>query len=95
MLCFPFGEKLHFLKIPVFWFFFFFCEIPVLSNTVAPITLHMVHPAVVGIGQNAPVLQLPSDALMQTCDTVVKYPIPCVFYRSLKCLKFPHLNLVP
>ena len=32
--------------------------------------------AVIGVGRNAPVLQLPCEGHLQSCDTVVKCPIP-------------------
>ena len=55
------------------------------SNTA--FTLQTEHPTEAGIGQNVPVLQLPSDTIMCTCDTVAKCPIPCVCYGSFKMYK--------
>ena len=63
-----------------------------LDHIYTQFTLHVVHPLVVGIGRNAPVHQLPSDAHMRTCDTVAKCPIPT---EVLKCLIFWPLNSVP
>ena len=53
-----------------------------MSPFYTPITLQMVHHAVVGIGQNARVFPLPSDARMLTCDTVLKSLILCAFCGS-------------
>ena len=39
---------------------------------------------VIGVGLNAPVLQLPSEVCMRPCDTVTKCPLPCTFHRSFK-----------
>ena len=36
---------------------------------------------IVGIGRNAPVLQVPSDVRMRACDTVVKHPVPCMLRK--------------
>ena len=61
-----------------------------------PFTLQAIHPAVIGIGQNAPALQLPSDTHMRTCHTVA-CAIPFLTYNTevLKCLKYPPINLEP
>ena len=42
------------------------------SRANTPFTLQVVHPVVVDLGQNSPVVQLPPDTHMRTCDTVVK-----------------------
>ena len=47
-----------------------------------PFTLEVVYPAVVGVGWNAPVLQLLFDVRMRTCDTVVYRPIHWASYRN-------------
>ena len=39
-----------------------------LTGSKTPITLQVVQPAVVPIGQNAPVRQLPSDVCLRACD---------------------------
>ena len=36
------------------------------------IPMQVVFPSVIGIGQNVPVLQLPSDVHTQACDTVAR-----------------------
>ena len=48
----------------------------IFRDLVYPFTLQPVPPALVGVGQNAPVIQVPSDIHMQACDTVVQHPIP-------------------
>ena len=44
--------------------------------TYTTFTLQVVYPMVLGVGQNAPVLQLSHDVHMQTCETVAHYPNP-------------------
>ena len=46
-----------------------------------PFTLQAENPVVLGIGQ------LPSDASVQTCDTVAKHQIPCACYGNFKMCK--------
>ena len=41
-----------------------------------PITLKVVHSTALGVGQNNPVLQLPSEVCMLAYDTMAKRPIP-------------------
>ena len=42
---------------------------------------------VVGVGHDAPVLQLPSHVRIRAYDTVTKLPIPCACYESFKKFK--------
>ena len=62
----------------------------ILSNGIVSYTLSTlqpISPVVIGIGQNAPVLQLPSKVRMAPCDTVAKRPLPCEshgYFRKFK-----------
>ena len=49
-----------------------------------PFTLQTVSPMVIGVGQNAAVLQLPFEVPMAPYARVVKCPLPCVSYRRFK-----------
>ena len=48
---------------------------------------YLMSTLLVAFSEMAHVLQLPSEVLMRHCDTVVKYSLPCVSYRSFKMLK--------
>ena len=52
-----------------------------------PFTLKAIRPVVIGVGQNVPVLQLPSEVHMRLCDTVMKCPLPCTSYGGFKKTK--------
>ena len=69
------------------WYVKFQCHSFAESITNTPITLLAVHPVVVRIRPNAPVLELPSDIGMQTYDTVARHPISCTFYGNFKMFK--------
>ena len=58
------------------------------ANT--PVTLQAVWPAVIGIGQNVPVLQPLSEVHMRTCDTVVKRPLSSTSCGNFRMFKISH-----
>ena len=64
-------------------------EICSTASCYTPFTLQAIYPAVSGIGQNAPVLQLLPEVHMQTCETVDHCPILSASYGSFEMFKIP------
>ena len=55
--------------------------------------LPRMHYGITGVGQNAAVLQLPSEVSMRTCDTVAKCPIPIL--PLCHCITLKHVRVIP
>ena len=80
-------ESLSQYSMLIFYYFKGPVTLNLFDNLLIPLSHYVqaVHPMVVGIRQNIPVLQLPSDS--RTCDTVAKHPVPCMCYWSFQMFK--------